>query len=310
MGKKKSNPTALYDEFWQWVDKNYIYFDAKNVDWKAVYQKIAPTLSDATTEEELFEAMDQSILALKDAHSAISKPGKTGSTFDYKAGYEIHYDFKIIKKNYIIDTLSRTKIIFSGLLRDNIGYIRLASFTITPEFIQALRDLKARKVSKIIIDVRNNGGGNSNPVPQLLSQFVTERLPIGAYLEKTGPKHDDVTKPIWIYTEPKTTNDWNIPIVVLINRVSYSATSYFAATVKGLPNMKVVGQTTGGGAGGHLGYQLSNEWLIRVSASDFICKDKKSIELGVEPDIYIENTKEDIQNGKDKMLESAMEVSF
>jgi hypothetical protein len=309
-GQNKSNSSELYDEFWHWVDKNYIYFDAKKVDWDAVYHKYAPNISDTTSETALFEAMDQSILALKDAHSVIAKPGKTGSFFDYKAGYEIHDDFKMIKKNYIKDSLSGSKIMFSGLLSENIGYIRLANFKVSPEFMGALKDLKTRKVAKIIIDVRSNGGGNSDPVPSLLSQFVSERLPIGAYLEKTGPKHNDVTKPIWIYTEPTSKSDWTIPIVVLINRASYSATSYFAAMVKGLPNMKIVGQTTGGGAGGHLGYQLSNDWLIRVSVSDFIDKEKRSIELGVEPDIYIENSREDIKNGKDKMLETAIEVKF
>ncbi len=310
LAQKKSGAIAMYNEFWNWVDKNYIYFDAKKVDWKAVYQKYAPTISDSTSEEELFKAMDQSILALKDSHSVISKQDKTGSFYNYKAGYEIHDDFKIVKKNYIVDSLSGSKIMFSGLLKGNIGYIRLANFSLTPDFYKALRNLKALKVEKIIIDIRSNGGGNSNPVPALLSQFVTERLALGAYIEKTGPGRNDVTKPILIYTEPKSNDTWNVPIVVLINRVSYSASSYFAGMVKGLPNMKLVGQTTGGGAGGHLGYQLSNGWLIRVSVSDFIDKDKRSIELGVEPDIYIENTKEDIKAGLDKMLEKAMEIKF
>jgi C-terminal processing protease CtpA/Prc len=308
--QKKSGPIAMYDEFWNWVDKNYFYFDAKKVDWNAVYQKFAPTISNSTSEEELFKAMDQSILALKDGHSVIYKQGKTGSFYDYKAGYEIHDDFKVVKKNYVIDSISGSKIMFAGLLEDNIGYIRLANFSLKPDFYKALSDLKALKVEKIIIDIRSNGGGNSNPVPALLSQFVTERLPLGAYVEKTGPGHNDVTKPIWIYTEPKSNSNWNIPIVVLINRVTYSASSYFAGMVKGLPNMKLLGQTTGGGAGGHLGYQLSNGWLIRVSVSDFIDKDKRSIELGVEPDIYVENTKEDIKAGIDKMLEKAMEIKF
>ncbi|MFZ1750118.1 MAG: S41 family peptidase [Saprospiraceae bacterium] len=309
-GQNNTNPSLLFDEFWHWVDKNYIYFDAKNLDWNAVYQKYAPTISDKTTEDELFDICEASILALKDAHSAISRPDKNGKVYDYKADYDIYFDFKIIKKSYIVDSLGSAKNLFWGLMNGNIGYIRLSNFTISSEFMQALMDMKSRKVSKIIIDVRNNGGGNSNTVPKLLSQFVDSKLPLGAYIEKIGPGHKEVTNPIWIYTDPKLKKDWDIPLVVMTNRMSYSATSYFAGMVKGLPNMKIVGQKTGGGGGGHLGYQLSNDWLVRVSVSDFIGKDMLSIELGVEPDILIENTKEDLENGIDKMLETAINLKF
>ena len=81
-----------------------------------------------------------------------------------------------------------------------------------------------------------------------------------------------------------------------------------AAMCKDLPNFTVVGQVTGGGGGGNAGYELSNEWIINVSVSDFVDKDNRSIELGVEPNIKIENTKEDLEIGKDVMLEGALSL--
>ena len=76
--------------------------------------------------------------------------------------------------------------------------------------------------------------------------------------------------------------------------------------IKSLPNVTLVGQVTGGGAGGHLGYQLSNGWQIRVSVSDFLDKNGQSTEVGVRPDVSITNTLDDIKNGRDIMLEKAI----
>lgn len=308
--QKSPTPPQVFQEFWEWVDNNYIYFEAKNIDWTAVYQAHAPLVTDSTSQEDLFEIMETCVLELKDAHSALFRPGKVSQLYDYRKGYDIFFDRKIISDNYIVDSLGNKNDVFWGILEDNIGYIYWPSFFINAEFMEALREFNRLNVSRLIIDVRNNSGGDSNLVPKLLSQMVAQKTLLGAYIEKNGPGHKDVTPPVGIYAEPDEPQTWSIPIVVLTNRISYSATSYFVAMVKGLPNMKVVGQKTGGGAGGHLGYQLSNGWLIRVSVSDFVGKDLKSIEIGVEPDVFIENSKEDIEKGRDVMLETAREVSF
>ena len=77
---------------------------------------------------------------------------------------------------------------------------------------------------------------------------------------------------------------------------------------KAVSNVTVVGQITGGGGGGTAGYELSNGWLVSVSVSEFVDTDGKSIESGVEPDVFIENTKEDIEEGRDRMLEAALSL--
>ena len=81
-----------------------------------------------------------------------------------------------------------------------------------------------------------------------------------------------------------------------------------AAMVKGIDNVQVFGQVTGGGGGGNYGHQLSNSWLLAVSASDFVDKEGQSIELGVEPDIEIINSEADIEAGKDIILKRAFAI--
>lgn len=298
---------ALFDEFWTFVDKNYIYFDAKKIDWDVVYQKYSPQLNAQTTEDELFAIMDSAVVELKDAHSLLVKPKKVGTQYNFKHGYDIHFEPTLIKNRYIKDSLGQAGNLYWAMLDNNIGYIFLPKFNDFQAFEQVLRTMKAAKVKKIIIDVRNNGGGNSNPVPALLGTLVQQKTLLGSYVEKIGPNHHDILKPIPMYAQPRDDFHFDIPITVLINRGCYSATTYFAAMIKSLPNVTLIGQVTGGGAGGHLGYQLSNGWQIRVSVSDFLDKNGHSAEIGVRPDIEVINTEEDIVNGRDMMLEKAME---
>ena len=77
---------------------------------------------------------------------------------------------------------------------------------------------------------------------------------------------------------------------------------------KEITAITVVGQVTGGGAGGNMGYQLSNGWVVAISVSDYIDVEGSSIELGVSPDIVIENNGADLKSGVDKMLEKAIET--
>lgn len=302
-----NDPKVLFDEFWTFVDRNYIYFDAKKIDWDAVYQKYSPQINVQTTEDELFAIMDAAVVELQDAHSLLVKPKKVGTQFDFKGGYNIHFDPNLIKSKYVKDSLGQEGNLYWALLDGNVGYIYLPKFNDFLAFEKVLRVMKKLRVKKLIIDVRNNGGGNSNPVPGLLGTLVQQKTLLGSYVEKIGPADSDLVKPIPMYAYPRADFFFDKPIAVLINRGCYSATTYFAAMIKELPNVTLVGQITGGGAGGHLGYQLSNGWQIRVSVSDFLDKHGVSAELGVSPDKNIENTKEDIQNGTDRMLEKAMD---
>lgn len=303
-------PTEVWNEFRQWVDHNYIFFETKSVNWDSVCRAYTPVIHDTMSDEHLFDIMESALLQLKDAHSLLYRPGKVSRYYNYLEGQQAHYDWSVIRNHYIRDSLRHENDVFWGMLDHNAGYIRMDVFDISSAFIKAIRSLRSRDVSSLVIDVRHNRGGDSNLVPRLLGQMVHKKTALGAYIEKTGPRYEDVTPPVWIYAEPADSVTWDLPVVVLIDKVSYSATSYFAAMVKGLPGMTLVGQTTGGGAGGHLGYQLSNGWLLRVSVSDFIGKDRRSIELGVEPDIPVANTYEDLLMGRDIMLETAMKVSF
>ena len=306
----ESNTQAeTFNEFWTWVDQNYIYFDDKEVDWQAVKNQYEGIIDKSTSDDQLFEMMGDALRTLKDTHNRLEREEGRSATYNFRDGYEIHFDLDLIKNNYVTDSIGADGFLYWAMLEENVGYVNLSDFNRYKAFKSVFKEMKNKAVSKLVIDMRSNGGGDSNSIPDLLGVLVQERTSLGGFIEKNGPNHDDTTDPIFVYAEPDEDFYFHIPVVVLINRGSYSATSYFAAMIKDLDNVTLMGQTTGGGGGGNLGYQLSNGWLVAVSVSDFIDKQGVSIEPGVQPDVMVENTADDIQNGIDKMLEMAISMN-
>ncbi len=302
----KSQPD-IFEEFWSYVDQHYIYFEIKEVDWTSIKEKYSAQINDDSSDDSLFGVMEAALLELKDGHNRLERSGQLAEKYDYKDGYEIHFDGNVIKDNYMKEAVGVTEYLYWGMVEDNVGYVSLTKFKKYKVFRSVFEEMSVRKVDKLVIDMRSNSGGDETLIPELFNILVKEKTTLGAYIEKSGPEHNDVTDLLPVYSEEDPDFYFDIPIVVLINRGSFSATSYFASMIKGLENVTLMGQITGGGGGGNLGYQLSNGWVLAVSASDFQDKNGLSIEQGVQPDVYIENTKEDIENGVDKMLEMAIE---
>ena len=301
------NPLSLYDEFWTHVNDNYIFFQEKEVDWEDVYQKYSKNLSEHSSEEELLQAMENSLLELKDAHNVIRTPFRASKKYNYTEGYAVHFSPELVEEKYIKGNFAEERSFRYGAIDEESIYIYVPKMESIHQLRNLIRNLVVEQSKNLIIDVRNNGGGNSNPVPELLGDFVDKETLLGSYIEKSGPKREDETVPLPVYAFPSPDYHFDIKVALLINRAGYSATSYLAGMCKGLDNFTLFGQVTGGGAGGNAGYELSNGWELAISVSDFIDKQGNTIELGVQPDIEVINQESDISNGVDVMLEAAID---
>ncbi|MEZ4985983.1 MAG: S41 family peptidase [Saprospiraceae bacterium] len=97
----------------------------------------------------------------------------------------------------------------------------------------------------------------------------------------------------------------NKPIVLLVNRHSYSATNFFAAFMSTLPNVTLIGDRSGGGGGIPVSFELPNGWTFRLSATRTWLPDGTDIETGIAPDIYQNTGPEDELQGVDAIIEKA-----
>jgi C-terminal processing protease CtpA/Prc len=95
--------------------------------------------------------------------------------------------------------------------------------------------------------------------------------------------------------------------MVLTDRGSYSASTFFAVATKALPNVQLVGDTSGGGGGLPNGGQLPNGWTYRFSVSQTLyLNGDNSAENGVPPDYPVLFNWTDLQ--KDEILDKAIDI--
>lgn len=156
--------------------------------------------------------------------------------------------------------------------------------------------------------MRDNGGGNLTTAQRLAGRFTNEKVLVGYMTHKTGPGHNDFSDPAPVYLESSTGIRWQKKAVVLTNRRSFSATNDFVNCMRQLPLVTIVGDKTGGGSGLPFSSEIPNGWSIRFSASPMYDTDMNQLEFGIDPDIKVDMTSEDMQRGKDTMIEKACEI--
>lgn len=96
--------------------------------------------------------------------------------------------------------------------------------------------------------------------------------------------------------------------MVLTNRRSYSATNDFVNSMRQFPLVTTLGDKTGGGSGLPFTSELPCGWGIRFSASPMFDPLMQQLEFGIDPDVKVDMTVEDMARGRDTMIERACEI--
>lgn len=281
-----NNPRGNFEALWTIIDNHYCFLLDKNVDWDEVHTRYAARVSDNMTSRELFELLSEMINELEDGHTNLSAPFASSYYRKWWSDYPQNYDERIIQQYYFNFNYKSLGAFDYGLLPDNVGYIHYSTFTSglgagNLDYILA----EFSKAKALIFDVRDNGGGNLDNVEELVNRFITERILAGYIMHKTGPGHNDFSKPYAYYIDPVGGGHlgWRKPVVVLTNRSTFSAANNFVSIMKYVPGVTIIGATTGGGCGMPFNSELPNGWTIRFSACQILdCKGEPT-EYGVQP---------------------------
>ena len=191
----------------------------------------------------------------------------------------------------------------SELLEDGIGYIRLLSFgddTIS-ELRKALREMLDENANGLILDLRGNGGGFLHSAIDVSSEFVQEGLIV---TERFGDGRET------IYESSGRGLATDIPMVVLINAGSASASEIVAGAIQDYERGILVGETSfGKGSVQNWVVLDDNEGALRVTVARWYTPDGRLIDLqGLEPDVEVLLTEEDFDAGEDPQLDKAIEL--
>jgi len=305
----KDDPYGNFDALWTILDEHYCFFGYKDVDWQEVRDRYRSKISPDITSRELYDLCSDMLKELKDGHTNLVSSYDISRYWIWEQ-YPVNYDERLIDKNYLNFNYRRATGIKYQILDNNFAYMYYGDFSssIGDGNLDVIFSFLAAS-DGMVIDVRSNGGGYLTNVETLVGRFIDERIYAGSIQHKTGRGHDEFSEPYDYYFEPAHGRvHYNKPIVVLANRGSFSATNNFVSIMKSLPNVTVVGDTTGGGCGMPFTSELPNGWSIRFSAAPITGPDGKLTEFGVEPDIKVDITDADMAQGKDTILETAFEI--
>lgn len=190
------------------------------------------------------------------------------------------------------------------MLENNIGYVQIYTFGVqtTPQLRETLNDLLDQGAEGLIVDFRNNGGGLLSTAIEVASEFIPKGNVI--LYEQYGDGTRDIHETIGggLATD--------IPLVVLINEGSASASEVVAGALQDLERGELVGMTSFGKGSVQNWVPLNNnQGAVRVTIAKWLTPNERTIhEIGLTPDVEVEFTDEDIEAERDVQLEKAQEI--
>ncbi|MBU0693560.1 MAG: S41 family peptidase, partial [Candidatus Omnitrophica bacterium] len=194
----------------------------------------------------------------------------------------------------------------AGILKDNIGYIKIAEFreTTSRDLGKALSEVKKENLKGLILDVRNNPGGLLHSAIGVASRFLeTGKVVVST---KSRSEEESTYKSL-----PEVEKYLNIPIVVLMNKGSASGSEILAAALRENNRAILLGEATFGKSCVQTVVPLSDGSALRITTSKYYTPLGKSIhEKGVEPDISV--SKEEAEKKEDvfDQLEKPKEFDY
>lgn len=228
--------------------------------------------------------------------------GPAGSTVHLtikRAGESAYLEFDITRAKITVPSAS-------GKMLDNgIAYVQVTTFgeNTTKELTDTLKTLMAKKPRGIVLDLRNNGGGYLQTAVEVVSQFQDT----GVVLYE---KYGDGTKKSFDVIPGGLAADNKIPMVVLINEGSASASEITAGALQDYGRAKLVGVVSYGKGSVQNWVPLSNDQgAVRITIAYWLTPNGNQIDQkGLTPDVYVPMSIEDRKANRDPQLDAAVEV--
>jgi hypothetical protein len=297
-----------FDLLWTTIDRNYSFFELKNINWDSIYHVYRPLVGSNTRNQQFFNILVTMLAELRDGHVNLYSEYDESRSWEWYQDYPDNFNYRILENNYLnAGYMTAGPMIYTEM--NSIGYVYLRSFTevIKEEDIDRVIDRLYEKKG-IIIDVRNNSGGFSSNGRAIANRFADRKRLVSYTLYKTGPGHGEFSEPQPNYISPAGKKQYDRPVVVLANRKTYSAANDFVLSMSAIPTVTIMGGVTGGGGGTPYEYELLNGWRFRVPRTQALAPNGFNIENGIDPDIFVNLTKFDEDRGVDTIIDAALRL--
>ncbi|MCX7986602.1 MAG: S41 family peptidase [Bacteroidales bacterium] len=299
----------IVDAFWYEISTYYAYPEKLKTKYFD-YQKSQP-IDASLSESYLAIYLGQLLDSLQDAHVHLYTPWHIVGNSEY---------FNSFKSNSLDDNSKYfdslvfiNKAIQWGRIKNTtFAYIKIRTFDVPSEqftLLDSLILIMKSTTEALVIDVRGNRGGWVESALNAASFFTASPRKMGTirYCIDAKLKRYSSWQPI--YVNPETLHPYNKPIVVITDRYTYSASEWFVLAMTSFSNVKVIGDTTGGGTSIPVVRELPNGWLLSLSNSQLINNEGLDIQFkGYPPDVTIIMNDNDKSQLRDTPLELAIKM--
>jgi len=190
------------------------------------------------------------------------------------------------------------------LAEDNIAYLRLYHFSekASYDFREAAIEILASPAQKIILDLRNNPGGYLDVAQDIAGWFLEKGQVVAIEDFGEGREQQEILA-------EGNAKLLNYPVVILINEGSASGSEILAGALRDNRGVKLIGETSFGKGSVQELTDLREGFSLKVTIAKWLTPKRESItDKGLEPDIKVELSEKDYEEGRDPQLDKAIEV--
>lgn len=287
----------------------YPSFPYKRVDWSAQRSAYRARAVAARSQDEFIAVAREMLEPLHDLHVWFVDPrGDVVPTFRprFTSNFERgRWERALRDANYVSRSAALGEANVGGY-----GYVYLGSWK-SPIDATGL-DLmmsRLRESPGLIIDVRTNAGGNDATALAFVSRFTSRPL-VASYVQtRKGAGYDDLESVSARTVNARGPWQYTRPVVIISGRGGFSATESFVAAMRTLPNVTVIGDTTGGASGNPATFPLGNGWQFTVPQWIEYGPDRQPIEgRGVAPHIVIPWSVSFYDRDRDPLIDAAVGI--
>jgi carboxyl-terminal processing protease len=169
-----------------------------------------------------------------------------------------------VEKNLVRDEIKQPNVVYSGMVDGNMGYIKLNKFleNSAEEVTNALTNIKKNNPNGLILDLRSNGGGILQEAVKIVNLFVPKDVTIVSQKGKIKEKN-------FTYTTVNTPVESTLPLVVLVNSRSASASEIVAGALQDLDRAIIIGQRSYGKGLVQQTFNLPYNSLVKITVAKY-----------------------------------------
>lgn len=299
---------AQFDSLWSTFDREYSYFDHKQIDWNALRDRFRPTAIAAADQAGFIGVVREMLGQLHDLHVVLRDPGGA-SLPTYTPATVSNWNRSVWDQYVARANWTQGQSDWGHGVLDGVPYITIggwgASSIRAADFDAALE--RYRTAPMLILDVRMNPGGNDALAFEVAGRFTPMAVRTGSVKFRNGPSHSDFGSPTQRILNPRGAWQYTGRVLLLIGPRCASSNESFIEAMRQLPHVTLAGDRTAGATANPGTFPLANGWTYTVSRWIEYTADGQVIEdRGISPRVFVAAGAGDFAQGRDPVLDWAL----